>query len=197
MIVLVRDAEPEVEDKDKFVWPSDREFPRLSPAGELIALELGQTLSDVNFDHAFCSTTSLSMRTCKLILSANHNWAPGRAPKYLGDFYPRCLGNLGGRTYRETMEEFPRRKWLEWDRDYFKAPPGGESLASVDARVEPAWETLILPNSYGFENALVVADETVIRVLMGRLNHVEERDVPALRVEVGVPYFFYPERADV
>ena len=53
---------------------------------------------------------------------------PQITPILIEELTDRSMGALTGRPYRETMQEFPRRNWLEWKRNYWVGPPGGESL---------------------------------------------------------------------
>jgi broad specificity phosphatase PhoE len=97
------------------------------------------------------------------------------------------MGTLTGRSYRETLAEFPRRNWLAWQRQFWIAPPGGESMFDISERVLTAFRTKVLPIPAA-ETVVILCAPDIIRLVVGYLTHVEEEEVMKLKVEPVVPY---------
>ena len=108
-------------------------------------------------------------------------------PITLDELTDRSMGSLTNRAYRETMEEFPRRNWLVWQRSFWSAPPDGESLFDISDRILGAFIHKILPIPSA-EDVLIVCAPNVMRVLIGYLTHAEEIEIPKLTIEALVPY---------
>src|SRR5258708_29935353 len=131
-------------------------------------------------NRVYTSPAEQMLEFCEVIL-------PETKPIKLPELADRSMGNLQGRGYRETMNEFPRRNWLAWQRSYWTAPPDGESLFDISDRVITAFRIKILPVEAG-ETVLLIVAPDVIRLLVGFLQKMEEIEIPRISVEPIVPY---------
>jgi 2,3-bisphosphoglycerate-dependent phosphoglycerate mutase len=175
MLVLVRHGES-VGNRDH-IWCGSSESP-LSDTGIIQAKETGQELRDIDFDRVFASPLSRAYDTCRYIIAANSRME--NTPIHVRrELIERSDGILEGKPYQETINLLPRRKWLEWERNYYVAPPGGESLAQVSDRVVPFLRDEVYP--------LLAAGQNV---LIGYINGMEEGEVCSLSVEHALPYQF-------
>lgn len=102
-------------------------------------------------------------------------------------FVDRSMGTLTGRSYRETLAEFPRRNWLAWQRSYWIAPPEGESLFDISDRVLTAFRTQIMPIK-SEDTVAIVAPANIIRLIIGFLTKLDEEQVPGIDIQPNVPY---------
>lgn len=48
----------------------------------------------------------------------------------------RSYGDLAGKTHLSIIEKYGEEQFKVWHRDYFIAPPGGESFVDVEKRVQ-------------------------------------------------------------
>src|SRR6185437_1161386 len=71
---------------------------------------------------------------CLLISNVNKIYFPVVSTENLN---PRDMGEITDIPRNEAIKLFPRRKWLEWERNYFISPPQGESYADIAERVLP------------------------------------------------------------
>jgi 2,3-bisphosphoglycerate-dependent phosphoglycerate mutase len=112
---------------------------------------------------------------------------PDSAVESVIEFTDRSMGSLMGRSYRETLGEFPRRNWLAWQRSFWVAPPDGESFFDISERVLTAFRTRVLPVRAD-ETVMIVAPDDVLRLIIGYVTKVEEEGVPKIKIESMVPY---------
>jgi broad specificity phosphatase PhoE len=176
MLVLLSPPETEAEKDNLWIGNSST---KLSQRGREAAAEFAKRNLWINPKHVYCANDHLVEFITYLL--------PETKPTILTELIDRSMGSLTGRSYRETMMEFPRRNWLAWQRSYWTAPPGGESLFDISDRVLTAFRVKILPIP-SKETVLVVCAPDVMRLLIGFLTHKEEAEIPQITVEALIPY---------
>lgn len=103
-------------------------------------------------------------------------------------------GNVEGMAMEDIRAFLPPKRYKLWERDYFRNPPGGESLKDVEDRVRAWVEQVIWPMVEANKRALIVAQETPLRVLIGILRQAEPEEIIRLRIEPAIPYFWHGSR---
>lgn len=177
MIILI--APPESELEEKTIWVGNTDS-KLSASGREFAIEFARYDMWVNPSRVYCAPAAHMVEFASILL-------PLTKIILTDEFTDRSMGSLTGRPYRETMEEFPRRNWLSWQRSYWTAPPDGESLFEISERVLSAFQTKVLPIPSA-ENVMIICAPDVMRIILGYLTHVEEPEVPKITIEPVVPY---------
>lgn len=175
MLVIICHSETELEAGT--IWQGTQSS-CLSTNGREIAEELAQ-YNRVVANRAYAGPSEHTIEFAKIILDREFVVVP--------EFVDRSMGSLTGRTYRETMIEFPRRNWLAWQRSYWSAPPDGESLFDISDRVLSAFRSKVLPVAAN-EVVAVVCSRDIVRLLLGFLGKIEEVDLPHFVVQPGIPY---------
>jgi len=184
MLVLVRHGET-VGNRD-MIWSGSSETP-LTEQGVQQAIEVGRELTDITFDRVYSSPLSRALETCNYILAARPIYV-GKPIHIRNEFIERSYGVLEGRDYKTTMAEFPRRKWLEWERDYLIAPPGGESLSQVEERMSGILKAEVFPLMRAGKAVLIVAHTNVIKTIIGLCKGLDEDETCQLTIEHAIPY---------
>lgn len=150
----------------------------LSPMGREQAADMA-VYNRKHADRAYASPGTYVAEFASIALTTN--------PVILDEFVDRSMGTLTGRSYRETLAEFPRRNWLAWQRSYWSAPPEGESLFDISERVMTAFRTKILPVELT-ETVAIIAPADVLRILIGNISNKPEGDIPKISIEPAIPY---------
>lgn len=143
-----------------------------------------------NIDRVYSSPSILCTVMIETLIKQGNNVS------YLEGLRDRSLGSLSGRDYKETMKEFPRRKWLEWQRSYWVSPPEGESFFDLSDRIKRVLLSNILPIGLT-ETVLIIAAPNVLRVIIGYLNNIEEAQIPHIPIEKGIPYVINGEISSI
>jgi broad specificity phosphatase PhoE len=110
----------------------------LSPLGEAQIAALAARLSRLRFDAVYCSDLTRTRRSAE-ILAAPHGLAPVSNPA-LREF---AMGDWDGMTAEEIRAR-DATAFNAWMADVGRFQfPGGESLQDLEARVLPAFETIV------------------------------------------------------
>ena len=116
----------------------------ISPLGEDQAAALAARLRTVAFDAIYCSDLQRTRRTAE-ILAAPHHLAPISYPA-LREF---AMGRWDGLTADE-IRALDRAAFDAWMSDVGRFQfPDGESLSDLEARVWPAFETIVTRHAGG------------------------------------------------
>lgn len=174
MLILVAPSETELEEKT--IWLGNLNS-RLSQLGREMTKEFDK---HINPQRIFIPSAEHIGELAAILF-------PFGAPTIVEEFNDRSMGTLTGRTYRETMTEFPRRNWLAWQRSFWKAPPDGESLFDISDRVLTAFRTKVMPIP-SQEDVLIICAPDIIRILIGFLTKAEEVEIPKISIEPLIPY---------
>ena len=91
---------------------------------------------------------------------------------YLPQFVERCLGFFEGMTYTEIGKNY-KTELETWTRQYFSAPPGGESIFEVSLRVHNGLERIY--SLYPEKTVLLVTHGYVGRIIHGIQNKLTDK----------------------
>jgi len=164
-----------------------RADPDLTAAGEREAVRAGRLLAAHGLlpGLAHTSLQGRAIRSTELALTAcDRGWIPVRRSAQLNG---RDYGALQGRDKDEAVQEYGNEQVQLWRRSYAVAPPGGESLRDVTARLLPYWYNSIVPDLRTGECVLVVSHGNTLRALIKHLDGIGDEDIAALEVPNGVP----------
>jgi 2,3-bisphosphoglycerate-dependent phosphoglycerate mutase len=99
----------------------------------------------------------------------------------------RDYGALQGRDKNEAAREYGEDQVQMWRRSYAAAPPRGESLRDVTARLLPYWYDSIIPDLRTGACVLVVSHGNTLRALIKHLDGIGDDEVAGLEIPNGVP----------
>ena len=88
----------------------------------------------IEYDAVFMSDLERCQDTTQYVIGHTH---PRDTWTMAEELRERSGGSLGGLTYQEIRKKFAPRQYKLWQRDYFEAPPQGESYRDVEDRVIP------------------------------------------------------------
>lgn len=205
-LVLVRHGQSLWNRENRFTGLNDV---GLSEQGIAEANQASERLinNDIIIATAFTSTLQRAKKTAQIILDAqkhNHMLTTYNKPAIynLNDcvdnsyeevpFYEnaalneRDYGDLSGKNKAETVEEYGIAQVHEWRRSYNTAPPGGESLRDVVARVGAYFHNWIFP-CLNDGNVLVAAHGNSLRALLVVLELFSETEISKVEIPTGKP----------
>lgn len=106
---------------------------KLTQLGVEQAQILGQLLLDKKIDIAFQTRLSRSQDTLKEVLIFH-----SECKEVITDdrMIERSYGDLSGKPHQDIIDQYGQAQFEIWHRDYNVAPPGGESFADVEKRVQ-------------------------------------------------------------
>lgn len=157
----------------------------LSPKGELEAKAAGLLLKEVPFDVLFTSVLSRSSTTADIALeAASRKNVPTFRDKALNE---RDYGDLTGLNKQETCDRYGNEQVHIWRRSYDVCPPNGESLKDTRDRVQPYFESQIVPHLRKGENVLVVAHGNSLRAVIMILEELNPESIMKVEIPTGVP----------
>jgi len=191
MLILLRHAESELQAEGKL---AGRLGCGLSELGENHqAPEAKENLSGYNFDAIFCSDLLRCRLTLKIVMEGNHFATEQDLQNvvFAEELRERSGGSVEGMKYSDMRKILPPKKYKLWQRDYFEAPPDGESMLDVHERVIPYMKEYVFPLANDGKNVLVVTHAHVIRSIIGHIKAADETDVMKWKIENAMPYLFY------
>ena len=186
MLVLIRHGESQDQIENRM---SGQHNCPLSEEGRRQVEELGSDLSVYEFDYVFSSDLERAVDTTAAILRQTKK-EPGSI-QYVEELRERSGGSLEGMEFTEIRKIIPPKKYKLWRRDYFEAPPLGESLKDVADRVIPFLKEFVFPLVNEGKNVLVVAHAGVLRTIICHLKGMDESDIVSLEIENAMPYILY------
>jgi 2,3-bisphosphoglycerate-dependent phosphoglycerate mutase len=186
-LVLMRHGQSEWNARNLF---SGRADPDLTATGEQEAAHAGRLLAAHGLPPAIAHTSlqRRAIRSTELALAAcDRGWIPVRRSWRLNG---RDYGALQGRDKDEVIREYGQEQAQLWRRSYAVAPPDGESLRDVTARLLPYWHDSIVPDLRTGECVLVVSHGNTLRALIKHLDGIGDDEIAALEVPNGVPILY-------
>ncbi|NRA28716.1 MAG: 2,3-diphosphoglycerate-dependent phosphoglycerate mutase [Parvularculaceae bacterium] len=181
----------------------------LTEKGEAEASKSGSLLkeSGVAFDACFTSVQTRAIRTLNLALdSLGEAWLPVTKDWRLNE---RHYGGLTGLDKQETRDKHGDEQVHIWRRSYDTPPPvledatpfpsltdrryagidvpKTESLKLTLDRVEPYWQSDIVPVIQGGKNLIIAAHGNSLRALVKILFDVSDTDIPGIEIPTGNP----------
>lgn len=184
-LALVRHGESEWNAKGLWTGLVDIE---LSKKGREEAKKAATLIKDINFDTTYTSVLRRAIETLdemKKILEAES--VPVHKDKALNE---RDYGDLTGKNKWKIKEEYGQKQFLKWRRSWDYPIPNGETLKDVYNRVIPYYKDHILPELKKGKNVLVSAHGNSLRTLIKYLDHVSDKEIPKLEIELGQVYLY-------
>lgn len=170
----------------------------LSPKGVEEAREAGAHIKaeGLRFDAVFTSTLKRASTTAELALAASsplndhlkgdEEWVMTRHD----DLRERDYGDLTGLNKDELKAKYGEEQVHIWRRSYDVAPPNGESLKDVVARVGPYFDAHIRPLLDAGKNVLIAAHGNSLRALFVHLGLNTPDDIANRELTTGEPMVF-------
>jgi 2,3-bisphosphoglycerate-dependent phosphoglycerate mutase len=161
----------------------------LTELGREQAKDTGKFLRDYRFDRVFVSDLDRAQETARIILSINRY--RDTELELCEELRERSGGTVEGMPYPSIRKIMPPTKYKLWQRDYFEAPPYGESLSDVADRVLPFMRENVYPLIKDGQTVVVVSHAGTMRTIIGDISRCDEDQIMKLNVDNGIPYFFY------
>lgn len=209
-LTLVRHGESWLTSQNRFAGWTDSP---LSSTGRLEAAEAGRRLVESgldDFDIVFSSVLKRTVVSTQIILEViDRCWIPHMKSWKLNE---RHYGQLEGRNKVEVAREFGADQVRKWRRSFDSRPPAvdenddrnpnnqnryskinttkfplTESPNDCLKRVEPFFETEIIPHLLRDENVLIVSHGTVLRNIMKYVENLSEHEMEEVEIPSGVP----------
>jgi len=187
ILVLVRHGQSDWNLKNLFTGFKN---PELTQLGIEEARAAGRRLETkkLGFDRAFTSNLTRAQNTLKLILG--ELGTPGVPTIADAALNERDYGDLSGMNKDDARQKWGEEQVLVWRRSYEIAPPGGESLRDIVARVLPFYCQTILPCVLRGERVIVAAHGNSLRALAMVLDQLTPQTIPKLELATGVPIIY-------
>jgi 2,3-bisphosphoglycerate-dependent phosphoglycerate mutase len=185
MLVLTRHAESTANVENRKA--GQLEVP-LTDEGKRQCLELRETMDGYAFDAVFTSDAGRCQDTTDVAIGKTH---PRDTWVYAEELRERSGGLLEGKTYQEIRKMFPPRTYKLWQRDYFEAPPQGESYRDVEDRLIPYFQEYIVPLVNNNKHVWVCTHKIPMQILIGYIKGMEEAAIMKLNIDNAMPYFLY------
>ena len=179
MIVVVQYGETEAASEKVLIGQAHSP---LTLAGEELAHQYAEALSGMVFDYGFAPPSLVAEHTAEIILRGRELLSLTT----VRELAEPSAGDYEGRSYAELKRALPPRQYRLWDRDFFVAPPSGESLRDVTDRVQRWFKAANLIEA---QNHLFVVGPQVMKILLGLFQKLDEADICALE-PLRLPYTF-------
>lgn len=134
---------------------------KLTPLGIEQAKALGVMLKDKKIDIAYTAPISRTQDTLKEVLVFHPECRQTIIDKRLLE---RSYGDLAGKTHAETIAKYGQEQFDKWHRGWSDRPPGGESFADVEIRVQSFVDDLKAKYSGQNQNIAISASGNSIRL---------------------------------
>jgi broad specificity phosphatase PhoE len=144
-------------------------------------------LAFYKFDAIFTSDLQRCLDTADIMIGKRY---PRDTWIVAEEFRERSGGLFEGRAYSDLRKELAPREYKKWQRDYFEAPPMGESLKDVEHRVIPFCREHVFPLIQEGGDVIIFTHARVIQVLIGHLKGMDENEAIRLPIENATPYFY-------
>jgi len=144
-------------------------------------------LAFYNFDAVFTSDLERCLDTAEIMIGKRY---PKDTWIVAEELRERSGGLFEGRAYSDLRKELAPREYKKWQRDYFEAPPMGESLKDVEHRLIPFCQENVFPLMQEGKDVIIFTHARVIQVLIGYLKGMDETESIKLSIENATPYFY-------
>jgi len=211
-LVLLRHGQSDWNLKNLFTGWTDVD---LTDQGRREALEAARLLEaeDLKFDVAFTSVLKRAIRTLWIVMDdMDRMWVPVYRAWELNE---RHYGALQGLNKAETVARHGAEQVQVWRRSYGTPPPplaaddpkhprfdpryagvdparlpATESLKDTLARVQPYWDTEIVPFLRAGKTVLIAAHGNSLRALVKMLDGMDEDEIVGFNIPTGVPLIY-------
>jgi len=185
MLVLLRHGESVANTENR---KSGQLNTPLSKLGKEQSLDVRETYRGYKWDAIFSSDLERCQDTLRIVLGDEY---PPESWVLVEELRERSGGVLEGMKYSEMRKILPPKKYKLWQRDYFEAPPMGESMKDVEERAVPYAKEYIFPLVNEGKNVMVCTHYVVMQVLIGYIKGTSEENIPSLKIEHAMPYVTY------
>ena len=163
-------------------WTGSRDV-HLTPYGLAKSGEMGLLIKGIHIDQAFASAQVRSLETLQAMLSAMGETAvPIIRSAAINE---RDYGEYTGKNKWEMKKILGDVQYEHVHRDWDCPIPGGETLKTVYARVEPFYIEHIFPLVQAGKTILMVSHGNAIRALMKYIENISDEDVSHLEMLFG------------
>jgi len=152
-LLVVRHGQTQLNAEQRYLGALD---PALNDVGIRQAEDLVHSLPH-NFDHIICSPLLRAKQTAEIICSLLD-----KKPIYVAAFRERNVGVYEGLTQEEARAQFPELWRRNITRQWYEAPPGGETIAEVFERVDAGLNDLA--KKYSNDTVLLIAHGFVAKI---------------------------------
>lgn len=184
----------------------------LTEQGEAEAKHGGELLKEKNIlpDIVFTSLLRRAINTANISLdAADRLWIPVQRSWRLNE---RHYGALQGKNKTEIREEYGDEQFMVWRRSYGTPPPEidpndkysqnndpryngepvpeTEALANVVTRVQPYWESDIIPQLKAGKTVLIAAHGNSLRAIVKMLDGLSEEEISKVNIPTGIPLLY-------
>jgi 2,3-bisphosphoglycerate-dependent phosphoglycerate mutase len=184
----------------------------LTEQGEAEAKNAGKLLKDKNVlpDIVFTSLLRRAINTANIALDeADRLWIPVQRSWRLNE---RHYGNLQGKDKAQIRQEYGDEQFMIWRRSYATPPPDieasnpytqnddpryagdpvpqAEALANVVVRVQPYWESDIIPALKTGKTVMIAAHGNSLRAIVKMLDDLSEDEISKVNIPTGIPLVY-------
>lgn len=176
MLTLIRHAQSVGNEENRFSGRIDYPLTELGlkQAEEMCVHLVGQ------FDLIISSPLSRALHTASFL----------GVPKIIPELIERSGGEYEGKTFPELKKTLSPRKYKLWLREWYAAPPFGESYQDVKDRIWPIYDEQIKPLLISGRRICVVSHACVMKVLLGHLQGLDEPEIMNMHIANATPYVF-------
>ena len=163
-------------------WTGSRDV-HLTPYGLAKSGEMGRLIKGIHIDQAFASAQVRSLETLQAMLQAmGETGVPIIRSAAINE---RDYGEYTGKNKWEMKKILGDELYEHVHRDWDCPIPGGETLKTVYARVEPFYIDHIFPLVEAGETVLMVSHGNAIRALMKYIENISDEGVSHLEMLFG------------
>jgi len=176
-LVIVRHHESEWNKLGLWTGLRDR---HLTEYGFKKSEELGDLLTDIHIDCAYCSMQVRSIETLSCILEKKCQFqVPTEHCIALNE---RDYGDYTGKSKWEMEKEIGEEQWQRIRRDWDCPVPHGETLKMVYERVVPFYKEHIVPKLNQQKTVLIVSHGNALRALMKYIESIDDDQISHLEM---------------
>lgn len=179
-LLITRHCESEWNALGKWTGSTDV---HLSENGFAQAAKVGEALTDIKIDYAFCSQQIRTLETLENILDGSGQVGVGY--KRIADINERDYGDFTGMNKWEVRDKVGEEEFNSIRRDWDHPVPNGETLKTVYERAVPFYRQAILPLLKEGKTILIVAHGNSIRALIKYMEVIDDEDVKDIEMPFG------------
>jgi 2,3-bisphosphoglycerate-dependent phosphoglycerate mutase len=187
LLVIVRHGQSQYNLENRFTGSAD---PPLTELGRQEAEKAGflfkaDKAGAQYFNIGFTSELKRAIETMTVMLDAIGQ--PDLPVERNAALNERDYGDLQGLNKTEAEARFGIEQIFHWRRGYADQPPHGESLADVQARMLPYFESTIVPCLQAGKGVLIASHGNTLRALVMHLEAISPEDIEKVELATGVP----------
>jgi 2,3-bisphosphoglycerate-dependent phosphoglycerate mutase len=185
MLVLMRHAQTYTNVEKRMVGQLDVQ---INDTGKIQCKVMSRDLRCHKWDAIFTSDLSRCLDTVALTLGVRQ---PDDKLILAEELRERSGGLYEGMLYSDIRKLLPPKKYKLWQRDYFEAPPNGESMKDVEERVIPFAKKHVFPLVNDDQNIFVCTHAITAKVLIGYIKGLDETNIPSIEIPNAQPFYLY------